>query len=82
MQLEEKRKLTLRLEEHLIQRAKAYASQHDTSVSHLVESFFRNLSSPDEFIPETALVRQLNGILPPEIRLEDYYEYLVEKYNG
>lgn len=82
MQLEEKRKLTLRLEGHLIQRAKAYALQHGTSVSHLVESFFCNLSSPEEFIPETSLVRQLSGILPAETRLEDYDEYLVEKYNG
>ncbi len=40
-------KLTLRLEDDVIGRAKAYAAQRGTSVSALVEDYFRLLASSD-----------------------------------
>jgi hypothetical protein len=41
------KKLTLRLDEDVIERAKAYAAERDTSVSQLVEDYFRALRSAD-----------------------------------
>ncbi|WP_263840426.1 DUF6364 family protein [Salinibacter sp.] len=38
------KKLTLRLDEDVIERAKAYAADRDTSVSQLVESYFDELT--------------------------------------
>ncbi|NKQ36467.1 MAG: hypothetical protein HF973_12720 [Chloroflexi bacterium] len=82
MLYKEKKKLTLRVDARLIERAKTYAAKHNTSVSQLIEVFFRNLD--DEYVAEhTPLVRQLTGILPPDIDVEDaYHAYLQEKYGG
>jgi hypothetical protein len=41
------KKLTLRLDEDVIERAKAYAAERDTSVSQLVEDYFRVLRPAD-----------------------------------
>lgn len=41
------KKLTLRLDEDVIERAKAYAAERGTSVSRLVEDYFRALRSAD-----------------------------------
>ena len=41
-----KTKLTLRLDEAVIERAKAYAARRGTSVSGLVEDYFRLVASP------------------------------------
>lgn len=41
------KKLTLRLDEDVIERAKAYAAERDTSVSQLVEDYFRALQPAD-----------------------------------
>ncbi|HIE54333.1 MAG TPA: hypothetical protein EYP90_03985 [Chromatiaceae bacterium] len=82
MLYKEKKKLTLRVDARLIEQAKAYAAKHDTSVSQLIEVFFRNLDDEDA-AEHTPLVRQLTGILPPDIDVEAaYHAYLQEKYGG
>lgn len=83
------KKLTLRLDEDVIERAKEYASQRDTSVSQLVENYFARLTdrrSPEEgeasFPTElTPLTRRFLGRgSTSEIDLEDYYDYLEQKH--
>ncbi|MFZ0548824.1 MAG: DUF6364 family protein [Candidatus Promineifilaceae bacterium] len=80
MALQEKKKLTLRLNGRLIEQAKQYAAQHQISVSELVETFFLHLEQEEE--PEhTMLVKQLSGILPPDIDVkEEYGRFIEEKY--
>jgi hypothetical protein len=80
MTIQEKKKLTLRLNRRLIEQAKEYAAQHNISVSELVETYFLHLDLESEPI-HTPLVRQLTGLLPAEVAVEQEYEdYLVEKY--
>lgn len=43
MAYQEKTKLTLRINARLVEQAKQFASQHDTSVSQLVETYFQDL---------------------------------------
>jgi hypothetical protein len=82
MTLQEKRKLTLRINQQLIEQAKLYAAKHDVSVSELVETFFLRLAET-EGNSHTTLVRQLTGILPQTVDVEgEYGDYLVEKYGG
>lgn len=82
MTIQEKKKLTLRLDKRLIERARQYADKHNTSISRLVEVFFQNLDKSDEQVTEhTALVQELTGILPAEVDLEaERLAYLLEKY--
>ena len=82
MTIQEKKKLTLRLNKQLIEQAKLYAAKHNLSVSQLVETYFLNLPETDEE-GHTPLVRQLTGILPESADVEQVYgDYLVEKYGA
>lgn len=79
-----KKKLTLRMREKAISRAKDYARRRGTSVSRLVENFFSALEDehkrPD--IEPSALVEELAGLATDgeDVTEEDYYDYLEEKY--
>ena len=80
MTLHEKKKLTLRVNEQLIEQAKAYAAKHNLSVSELVETYFLHLKGA-EGADHTPLVRQLTGILPESVDVAQLHgDYLVEKY--
>jgi hypothetical protein len=81
MTIQEKKKLTLRLNQRLIEQAKQYATQHNISVSELVETFFLNLEQEQE-TGYTPLVNQLTGIIPPEIDAEQEYQRFLEEKHG
>ena len=80
MTIHEKKKLTLRLNQRLIEQAKEYASKHNISVSELVETYFLQLDLARE-ATHTPLVKRLTGILPADVDVKQEYEdYLIEKY--
>lgn len=82
MTIQEKKKLTLRLNQRLIDQAKAYAAEHNISVSELVESYFLHLDQQKE-PAHTPLVQGLTGLLPPDVDVEQEYDaYIMEKYGG
>lgn len=74
-------KLTLRMEENLIQKAKRYAEKSGKSVSQLVADFFSalgNYSQDDSLSPN---VRALKGVLKESSSSkEDYRKHLEDKY--
>lgn len=79
-------KLTLRLEQRLIRRAKSYAKRTGKSVSGLVAEFFGRLDAPvEEPAPQargqSPAVRSLVGVIA-ESRLDegDYREHLARKH--
>jgi hypothetical protein len=79
-------KLTLRLEQRLIRRAKAYARRTGKSVSELVADFFGRLEAPaDEPAPrvvaQSPAVQSLVGALAgAQLDEGDYRAHLVEKH--
>jgi hypothetical protein len=80
MAIQEKKKLTLRLNQRLIEQAKDYAAKHNISISELVETYFLSLDRNKEST-HTSLVQQLTGILPADVDVEqEYGRYLEEKY--
>ena len=72
-------KLTLRLEEQLIERAKAHAKKRGKSVSQMVADYFALLDR--EGRPETLapLTRSLHGALRGTAVDEDTYRRHIEK---
>ncbi len=76
-------KLTLRLDDQLIDKAKRYSDRSGKSVSQLVADFFAAIES-DEDIPGTEIsprVRSLRGAFKRSTATEeDYRRYLEEKY--
>ena len=78
------KKLTLSLDERVIERAKVYAQDHKISLSRLIESYLSSLieNKPEE-ITITPLVESLSGLvnIPDEFDYKnDYTDYLLEKY--
>ena len=68
------KKLTLSLNERVIEKAKVYAQNHKISLSRLIES---------EDVKITPLVESLSGVvdIPQDFDYKnDYTDYLLEKY--
>jgi hypothetical protein len=67
-------KLTLKLDQNVINSAKKYAKNHNRSLSKLVEDYFKNLLSKDVQKEEyPLLVKKLSGIIS-EIDLKKFSE--------
>ena len=75
-------KLTLSMDSSVIASMKGYAAENNSSISQIVESFFKNLLSSQSKSKEISpLVQELSGILPVEKNdKEDYIDYLESKY--
>ena len=76
-------KLTLRLDDELINRAKSGAKKRGKSLSQMVAGYFSVLDAePEKEASEfTPLVQSLKGSLKgAKVTKKDYYKYLEEKY--
>jgi len=74
-------KLTLRLEDSLIQQAKDYAKEHDKSLSQVVADYFQILTQQTEKPVISPVTKSLIGVLDSsDIDQKDYKKYLEEKY--
>ncbi|MBT3208808.1 MAG: hypothetical protein HN704_11060 [Bacteroidetes bacterium] len=79
-------KLTLRLNDSVIERAKIYAKSQRISLSKMIESYLDSLTrekESDKKNPITPLVESLSGVikLSPDFDYKkEYSDYLIEKY--
>ena len=79
-------KLTLRLNENVIKRAKVYAKSQRISLSKMIESYLDSLTREKDTVNKksiTPLVESLSGVinLPSDFDYKkEYAEYLTEKY--
>ena len=79
------KKLTLKLDEEVIERAKDYARKKHQSLSKLVGHYFNYLSKAEGTVDVdfSALVRELSGIIDLKKGFDldkEYLGYIVEKY--
>ena len=76
-------KLTLRLEDQLIEQAKSFAAHEGKSVSQIVADYFKLLTSEKikSVSPSTPVTQSLRGLLR-ESKLDenDYKKYLENKH--
>ncbi len=77
-----KTKFTVRVDAEAFKAAKEYAGQNGTTVTNLVEAFFRSLGQVKEIPLDTPVLSELAGSLNPGASVEDYEAYLKEKYLG
>ena len=78
----EQTKLTIRLQRNLLERAKHYAREHDTTLTRLVSEYLRQLGTGDERLSSAPTVGRLTGTLSPDASLDDYRRYLDEKHGA
>ncbi len=78
------KKLTLSLDEGVIEDAKLYAEKNKISLSKLIEAYLKAIvDNKTKNVKVTPLVKSISGVvkLPPDFDLRDEYtKYLIEKY--
>lgn len=77
-----KNRLNITVDHTLMEQAKRYAAEHQVSLSHLVEQFFKTLTRPSK---RKNILQLLDDLPKPERKVEidlkaDYYEQRKEKY--
>lgn len=77
-------KLTLKLDQEIIENAKKYAKSKEISLSKLIESYLATLTNKKKKSSNiTPLVKSLSGVIKIDKDLdtkEEYRKYLTEKY--
>ena len=74
-------KLTLRVEDSLIQQAKDYAKKNDKSLSQIVADYFRALTESKKLVENAPITRSLIGVLSEtKVDESDYKKHLEDKY--
>ncbi len=77
-------KLTLKLEQDIIEKAKDYATLHKTSLSKLIENYLHKITNETNGNEKiTPLVKSLSGIiqLPADFdHKKAYTDFLINKY--
>jgi hypothetical protein len=75
-------KLTVRVPRQLIENAKRYANAHHTTLTELISAYLQRIPVNDESLVKAPVVRQLTGLLSPDVSVEDYKKHLDEKYGS
>ena len=77
-------KLTLRLKKNVIDQAKKYATDHETSLSKMIENYLSAITTESKSIENISpLVQSLIGVIhlkEDENPKKKYHEHLNEKY--
>lgn len=76
-------KLTLKLDTSVIEQAKNYAKNKNTSLSKLIESYLGKLADTNDLSEVTPLVKSLSGVidLPKNFNhKKEYKKHIVHKY--
>ncbi len=77
-------KLTLKLKQTVIEKAKDYAKNHKTSLSKLIENYLLNITNEKEEEEKiTPLVKSLSGIItfPEDLdHKKGYADFIIDKY--
>jgi hypothetical protein len=73
-------KLTVRVPRKLLERAKRYASAHNTTLTALLSAYLESIPAELESLDDAPIVRRLTGSLSQNVSVEDYKKHLEEKY--
>lgn len=80
-------KLTLKLDKHVIDKAKKYASSHNRSLSRMIESYLKTLIEEENPQPDDIKISPFVKSLQTGVHLpadfdykKEYGDYLAEKY--
>lgn len=76
-------KLTLKLDENIIEKAKMFAKTKNTSLSKIIENYLQKITLDQEASKITPVVKSLSGVidLPKDYDYKkEYTDFLLEKY--
>jgi hypothetical protein len=71
-------KLNVRVPRDLLENAKRYATENNTTLTNLIEAYLRRIPAQAS-LENAPIVRRLSGILSPSVSIQDYKKHLQEK---
>ena len=75
-------KLTIRLPRKLLENAKRYARQQNTTLTNLISEYLVQIPVPLSALENAPIVRRISGTLSHDVSAEDYKQHLAEKYGA
>ncbi len=72
-------KLTVRVPRNLLENAKRYATQNNTTLTNLIEAYLRRIPAQAS-LENAPIVRRLSGTLSQNVSIEDYKAHIEKKY--
>jgi hypothetical protein len=73
-------KLTIRVSREVLDGAKRYAHENQTTLTRLVSEYLRRLTAETDPLANAPIVQRLSGTLSQNVSVEDYQQYLEQKY--
>jgi Family of unknown function (DUF6364) len=73
-------RLTIRVPRNLLEEARGYARENQTTLTRLVSHYLRELAAARDPLAAAPTVRRLSGSLSPAVSVDDYRQHLEEKY--
>jgi hypothetical protein len=77
----ERTKLTVRVPRELLDKAKRFAAQNNTTLTNLIEAYLRRIPAQVS-LDQAPIVRRVSGILPMDLSIQDYHNHSEEKHGG
>ena len=72
-------KMTVRVPRVLLEKAKQFAAQNNTTLTNLIEAYLQHIPSQSN-LESAPIVQRLSGILSPAVSIDDYHRHMEEKY--
>ena len=76
----ETKKMTVRVPKHLLEQAKRYAHEHDTTLTRLITAYLGQITTQHDPLAGAPTVKRLSGSLSSDVGVEDYRQHREEKY--
>ncbi len=74
-------KLTIRISRELLENAKDFAKQNNTTLTNLIEAYLRRIPVRHA-LDGAPIVSRLSGSLTQAVSIDDYKKHLDEKYGA
>jgi hypothetical protein len=75
-------KLTIRVSRKLLENAKRYAREQNTTLTQLISEYLVQIPASIEELENAPIVKRLSGSLSQDVSIEDYKQHLQEKYGA
>ncbi len=75
-------KLTVWVPFTTLENARLYARANNTTLTALICGYLEGLTAEPEPLENAPIVRQITGLLSPDISRDDYEGHLEKKYGG
>ena len=75
-------KLTVRVSHRLLENAKRYARENNTTLTELIAVYLQQIPLVGSGLEDAPIVRHLSGSIAPDVSVEDYKKHLDEKYGN